>query len=280
MTNLLPRLEFAVQSLYRRQRTCPYCKSRETATVGRKHVVVRVRRCEECGLCFTDPLYRSSPLLGPLYDTAYGAEGSTTALPTAEELADLKRRSFAGTDKDFRDRIGTLLELAPGNRLLELGSSWGYFVFQARTLGFDAEGVELGRARREFGVRELGVPLVERLDELGDRRFDIVYSAHVLEHFTDLSTIFDELFARLVPGGLLAIEVPHFDLAGRGAAALANVGAVHPLGFTNEFFARNLPRHGFEVAGFFDGWENVPHRPAARSSESVIVVLGRRPREA
>ncbi len=286
MTNLLPRIEFTLQSLYKSDRRCPYCRSPSTETIARKHLLVKVRRCGACHLCFTDPLYQSS-VLGKLYDRAYSAEGSTTELPNPAELARLTRTCFAGTDKDFRERIerlralvcdGRLRAQADGPRLLELGSSWGYFVHQARTLGFDATGVEIGRARREYGVRELGVPLVAELTELGARRFDVVYTSHVLEHFTDLSTIFDELHARLAPGGLLAIEVPHFDFQGRGRAALSGVGAVHPLGFTPEFFARNLPRHGFELAGHFDAWSDVPERPSSSSAGDVVIVLARRAR--
>lgn len=282
MTNLVPRLEFALQSLVKRSRACPHCRARDTRVVARKHVVVRVRRCAECGLCFTDPLYESSAF-GRLYDALYDAEGSTTALPGPAELERLRATRFAGTDKDFAPRLRFLRELARGPRLVELGSSWGYFVHQARAAGFDAVGVEIGRLRREYGVRELGVPLVESLADLGARRFDVAYTAHVLEHFTDLSTVFDELYARLAPGGFLALEVPHFDLAGRGRAALANVGAVHPLGFTREFFERNLPRHGFEPVALEESWEALAaaargaavERPAAPSG--VLVALARRP---
>lgn len=276
MTNLLPRLEFALQSLYRRGIRCPHCRSDETRRIARKHVTIRVRRCERCALCFTDPLYESS-VFGRLYDSAYAGEGSTTRLPNRAELETRKRELFAGTDKDARARLVALRDLAPGPRFLELGSSWGYVVYQALALGFDAEGVEIGRARREFGVRELGVVLHESLADLGDRRFDLIYSAHVLEHFTDLSTIFDELEARLAPGGLLAIEVPHFDLEGRGDAALANVGAVHPLGFTPAFFARNLSRHGLGLEAFYDAWEDVPERSVPASAGDVVIVLARKP---
>lgn len=278
MTNLLPRIEFAVQALYKTRRACPYCRSHATPVVARKHVVVKVRRCDDCSLCFTDPVYESS-LFGSLYDAVYDAEGSTTDVPDRAEVEELLASGFAGSDKDFRERIATLRRIAPGDRLLELGSSWGYFLAQARTAGFVAQGIEIGRGRREYGVRELDVPIAESLGELGEHRFDLIYTAHVLEHFTDLTTIFDELFARLVPGGLLAAEVPHFDLAGRGAAALSNVGAVHPLGFTPRFFAENLPRHGFELEGFYDDWSDVPERPVAASTGSVVLLLARRPRE-
>ena len=49
--------------------------------------------------------------------------------------------------------------LTAGRTLLEIGSSWGYFLDQANAAGFATVGVEPGRTRRRFGVRELGVDI-------------------------------------------------------------------------------------------------------------------------
>jgi len=77
--------EFGLQALVRRQRVCPFCGGHEHRVVARKHGVVRIRRCETCCLYFTDPIYRSQ--WADLYDSLYRAEGSTTRLPDAHELA-------------------------------------------------------------------------------------------------------------------------------------------------------------------------------------------------
>ena len=57
---------------------------RTTAIVARKNGVIRIRRCRDCFLYFTDPIYRSH--LGDLYDSLYRAEGLTTTLPDAKTL--------------------------------------------------------------------------------------------------------------------------------------------------------------------------------------------------
>ena len=59
MPNLLPRIEFGLQALVRRQRACPFCGGRDHRVVARKRGVLRIRRCADCHLYFTDPIYRS-----------------------------------------------------------------------------------------------------------------------------------------------------------------------------------------------------------------------------
>lgn len=272
--NLIPRLEFLVQALVRRQRRCPHCGSESLATLARKYLLVKIRRCGDCGLAFTDPIYRSR--LGPLYDRLYSGQGSTTALPDAARLRELRESIFASTDKDFRERVRRLRGVAPGTRLLEIGSSWGYFLFQAAKGGFEATGVELGRRRAEFGRRELGVRIVPDLDALRGERFDLVYTSHVLEHFTDLTRVFAQIHERLAPGGKLALEVPRVDPRPDDPDSLKRIGAVHPLGFDCEFFRRNLPRHGFRLEGFFDDWDDFPDRPVERSRRDNVICLAER----
>jgi SAM-dependent methyltransferase len=278
LDNLLPRLEFLAQAVVRREERCPHCGATDLETLARKWAVVRIRRCRLCALAFTDPIYRSR--LGDLYDRLYAGQGSTTELPEAERLAELVASGFAGSDKDFRARVARLRELGPGRRLLEVGSSWGYFLHQAAAGGFDATGVEIGSRRAEYGRSRLGVRILPGLDALSPGSFDVVYTSHVLEHFTDLSGVFPRLRELLVPGGALVVEVPHFDWPAGGSEALSFVGAVHPLGFGGEFFRRSLPRHGFELVGFFERWEDLPQRPLPQPRGPNLVCVARRPAEA
>jgi SAM-dependent methyltransferase len=278
LDNLLPRLEFLAQAVVRREERCPHCGANDLETLARKWAVVRIRRCRQCALALTDPIYRSR--LGNLYDRLYAGQGSTTELPDAERLTALVASGFAGSDKDFRVRVARLRELGPGRRLLEVGSSWGYFLHQAAAGGFEATGVEIGSRRAEYGRSRLGVRILPGLDALSPGSFDVVYTSHVLEHFTDLSGVFPRLHELLVPGGALVVEVPHFDWPAGGSDALSFVGAVHPLGFGGEFFRRSLPRHGFELVGFFERWEDLPQRPLPQPSGPNLVCVARRPAEA
>src|SRR5262249_61805003 len=134
-----PRRGFPARALVRREPRCPHCGGDGLETLARKYALVRIRRCRDCALVFTDPIYRSR--LGSLYDQLYAGEGSTTELPDAARLAALVAAGVAGSDKDFRAPIARLREVAPGPRLLEIGSSWGYFLHQAGAAGFAATGI-------------------------------------------------------------------------------------------------------------------------------------------
>lgn len=272
MVNLIPRLEYISQSLFRRQLFCPHCHSQNLITLLTKYVLVKVKKCKDCELCFTAPIYR--PLLtSNLYDYLYSAEGSTTCLPSYDELDSLKRNCFQSSDKYYGDRIQSIQSYSMGQKLLEIGSSWGYFLYQAKQKGFDVVGVETSEPRRLFGIKNLDVDIVNSISALNGRVFDIIYTAHTLEHFCDLSTIFTSMHCLLVEKGKLLIEVPNFDYAVFGNKALSIIGAVHPLGFSSEFFQKNLPKYGFKIIGFYNSWDSFPKNPVAKSQEDVIILM-------
>jgi hypothetical protein len=272
--NLVPRVEFAMQALYRRQRSCPFCASSSHSIVARKRGIVRIRRCRVCCLYFTDPIYRS--LIGDLYESLYQAEGSTTTLPDDARLEALRTTRFSGSDKDCAPQLEALQRLTAGRTMLEIGSSWGYFLCQANAAGFTTVGVEPGRTRRNYGTRALGVDVRDSVASVGDAEFDIIYCAHTLEHITDVATFFSGCWRRLRTGGVLAIEAPHFDLAVLGTRVLSIIGAVHPLGLSVSFFQFALPRAGFRIFGIYDDWKSVPSRPVMSPGEGRLIVIAER----
>jgi SAM-dependent methyltransferase len=260
-----------MQALFRRQRLCPFCESQNHSIVARKYGIVRIRRCRECFLYFTDPIYRSR--IGDLYESLYHAEGSTTTLPDKATLETLRSTNFRTCDKNCAAQINVLKQLTPGRALLEIGSSWGYFLHQANAAGFSAIGVEPGRTRREFGLRELGVDIRDSVEAVGDLRFDVVYCAHTLEHMTEVARFFSSCREVLKDRGLLAIEVPHFDLAVLGSEVLPIIGAVHPLGLSAPFFQCALARNGFAIAGIYEDWSSVPARPVRSPQPGNLIVI-------
>jgi len=273
-SNLIPRLEFALQSCFRRQRSCPFCESLETSIVARKHLTIRVRRCRVCLLYFTDPIYRSG--VADLYDSLYSAEGLTTSLPSPAVLADLRATEFALSDKNCSQQIEAIKRLTDERRLLELGSSWGYFLYQARAAGFSAIGVEPGRRRREFGQRSLGVDIRESTKAVGHDTFAIIYSAHTLEHIGEVGAFLQDCSNLLQPEGLFVIEVPHFDLVNLGKDVLSIIGAVHPLGLSRPFFERALPSVGLRVMGIYNSWSAVPSYPMSDYQQGVLIIVAKK----
>ncbi|MBD1933045.1 MULTISPECIES: class I SAM-dependent methyltransferase [Cyanophyceae] len=275
MSNLLPRIEFLLQSLVKKQKTCPHCQLNSLSTIAKKYSVIKIKQCDNCGLCFTDPIYESM-LVSNLYDRFYSGNGSTTSYPSYEELKILKSNGFASSDKYFGDRIKAIKYLKPGGKLLEIGSSWGYFSYQATQQDFEVTGVEISEPRRQFGAEYLGINIVKNIRELNGEVFDIVYTSHVLEHFTNLSTIFKDLYQVLKKDGIIIIEVPNFDYAQFGEQVLSLIGAIHPLGFSSKFFKKNLPKYGFQITGFYDSWDLFPEHKVEQSSQNVIILTAKK----
>lgn len=275
MTQLLPKVEFAFQSLFKHQKKCPHCNSNSISGLAKKYANVSIKQCDACELNFTSPIYQSA-FVSEFYDFVYGAEGSTTQMPTDDEVEVLKRDNFEGSDKNFLDRVLRLKEVCGGSKLLELGSSWGYFLYQAQQQGFETAGIELSDSRREFGKRKLGVDVFKTFEDLPEGFFDIVYTAHTLEHFIDLSSIFSDIHQVLNEKGFLVIEVPNFDYDLFGSAVLPIMGAIHPLGFSSKFFSKNLPDYGFDILGFFDSWNDFPNKASQRSHDDVVLLLAQK----
>jgi len=277
---LVIRSEYLLQSVlkYPLAVPCPHCGSARQTLITRKYRVARIVRCTDCGLGFSRPIYRSW-VADNFYDELYTA-GFSTTLPDESRLADWLSSGFRDTQRAADAILRTLRRHAatPFPALLEIGCSWGYFLHQARGAGFDVTGVEIGDQRRAFGRQRLDLEIVAGLRELpAGKRYDIVYTSHVLEHFTDLRDVFPRIAAVMKDEGVLFVEVPNFDPAQLGPRCFSIVGAVHPLGFDSEFFRANLPRHGLAVTGVFSSWDDVPARPVAASHTDVIVIrAGRR----
>jgi SAM-dependent methyltransferase len=279
-SELLTKAEFLLQGIakYGAPASCPYCRSTRGTTLARKALVVRIHRCAECGLCFTRPIYESW-LTKNFYDRLYDVHDTTTRLPSPAEVDTLKRTNFAHSNKNFGPLVEKLRPLVRGEppEALEIGSSWGYCLYQLRAAGFRPVGLEVARARREFGRSSLGVEAVGSWDELPvEREFDLVLANHALEHFTDLTTVFARIARALKVGGLLFIAVPNFDFDSFGRSALPAVGAVHPIGYDAAFFCRNLPSHGLSVVGTFGSWAELPDRPCERPGREGLIVLARK----
>ena len=120
----------------------------------------------------------------------------------------------------FRRRVLWLLDalaLRPGLSLLDLGCGPGVLLraLAASTSGVKAVGLDAGMDRL-LQARAAPTPApLTRGDALRlpfhDSTFDRVLAAEVLEHIADDAGALGELHRVLVPGGLLALSVPHED---------------------------------------------------------------------
>ncbi len=249
----MARINFLISVMRRRlagqDTSCPFCGSGQTSLIGRKALVLELRRCARCALMYRYP--KDDVRINSEFYQADFEGGVVTDVPSESRLSELVASEFRGTMVDFSRKIALIKELAPGGRLLDYGCSWGYTVHQFRQAGFDAVGFEISGARAEYGRTKLGVDIVDSftaLDKLAPQSFDVVYSHHVLEHLPDLKPSFATFRRLLKPSGKLIIFVPNG--AGEKARRLGtkwggSISENHALALDAHFFARNLPDYAF-----------------------------------
>ena len=233
-----------------RGKACPNCGGDAASIEARKYVVTALRRCGRCDLLFRTPT-DGEAFNRRFYDRFY-RQGDVTALPDEARLAEMMATGFAGSSRDQTRYVDLVraLGLAPGARLFELGCSWGYGTFQFRRAGFDAIGYDVANRRRRFAAERLGVPVIHEVERIdADHplagRFDVFFSAHVLEHVPRPSSAIALAWTLLRDGGWFLSVTPNGSAPCRAAFPEWNMhwGAVHPNfiddGFLRRAFARS-----------------------------------------
>ncbi|HET9425687.1 MAG TPA: class I SAM-dependent methyltransferase [Gemmatimonadaceae bacterium] len=178
----------------------------------------RLVACEDCGLLYRNPAERAFEL-----ESIYERD-----CPARELLAALHETQRKSYDAQAR----RLRELLPrGARVLEVGSYVGAFLAAARDAGLNAAGVDINPAVNRF-TRSLGFDVRDgELPEMETDPVDAIAIWNTFDQLSDPRGVAIAAFARLKPGGVLAIRVPNGDYyrrmrpgasAGRRRAVLAH----------------------------------------------------------
>jgi 2-polyprenyl-3-methyl-5-hydroxy-6-metoxy-1,4-benzoquinol methylase len=228
---------------------CPACGFPISRLVRRKWLVTSLRECDACLLRFRTP--KDDPIsVEKFYVDEVYKQGFTTDLPSDEQLKAMMHSHFAGTEKDFSEKIDVFLGvgLKPGARIVDFGGSWGYASWQFRQAGFEVFTYEIGRERAQYAKEKLGCTMMEDLRVL-DGTIDCFFSAHVIEHLPNPNILFDEAVKLLAPGGLLICCCPNGADERKHRHGLKayhqNWGKVHPLMITPDFIKLEAANRGF-----------------------------------
>lgn len=120
-------------------------------------------------------------------------------------------------------RLVELLELRPGQRLLEIGCGWGGFAeYAAREAGVEVTAVTISREQHAYAkdrIRRAGLDnqVQIRLQDYRDvaERYDRIASIEMFEAVGEAywPLFFDKLFTCLKPGGRAALQIITIDSA-------------------------------------------------------------------
>lgn len=109
-------------------------------------------------------------------------------------------------------------DLAPGQRVLDLGCGWAYGTHWARTLGCEVTGIDLGMDQLQWARRSLPDAAALRLTLANAKRmpfrdaaFDRAISVEMMEHVfrPDRDAVFAEIARVVKPGGVVSISTPN-----------------------------------------------------------------------
>jgi SAM-dependent methyltransferase len=117
--------------------------------------------------------------------------------------------------QDCDDRIAWIKERygnLQGKKVLEIGSSSGYFLEALSSAGAEVVGVELNEEYADY-ARGLGFTVhSEPVEDLRfNYEFDLVVMFHTLEHVCDPTSVIRAVHLALVTGGSFMGEVPNQD---------------------------------------------------------------------
>lgn len=165
---------------------------------------MRPYRCRACSLVFLAPLMteeEEADFYSRLYRDLYHGQGY-----------DLTKFHLAGRIDHDRRAQRLIAEGRVRGRVLDVGTSTGYFLEALRPHVTTVVGVEPDEQQRGFG-RARGLEIYASLDDVPREGggFDLITLFHVLEHVRDPAKFLAEVAERLAPGGVLIVEVPNVD---------------------------------------------------------------------
>ena len=203
--------------------------------------------CAACGQASLRPLPSPDDALS-LYGVGYFEAGANAGYPDYGGDEPLHR-------KNARRRLAIVRRsgFAPPGMIIDVGCAYGYFLDEARQLGWRVIGVEASDWARREARDHFGIDVMTTLEEVADAHAgeaDVVSFFGVLEHVPRPDELLAVARRCLRPGGLVVIET--WD---RGSAVARLMGAhwqvVTPPSvihlFERESLRRLLDRGGFDV---------------------------------
>jgi SAM-dependent methyltransferase len=153
--------------------------------------------CDGCGLVFVSPR-PSEAEMKRLY------EGQETKVNLGVQIRYIERATL-----EAQRALDIIAKFVPTGRLLEIGSSAGYFLRAAQERGYQPVGIDITGPFVQFGRDVLGVDVREGTlasVDLPKKSFDIVYHRNLLSHLASPLESFCTIRELLRPGGWMVYQ--------------------------------------------------------------------------
>jgi len=178
--------------------TTPFCPSNGRGLV----------QCQGCGLVYVSP--RPDPEeLYKLYGESYFHNNDSGTVGYTNYLKD-----EGNIRQTFRRRLKHLEQFIKPGRALDIGCATGFFLAEAETRGWQAEGVDVSEFAVQYARDQVGVSARQgdllRMD-LPAGAYDLVTMWDVIEHVPDPMAFIERAAALLRSGGVFVLATPDVD---------------------------------------------------------------------
>lgn len=219
---------------------CGHAQRRVIANEGRGGQKLTTGICTGCGLVQSLPV-PSPQELREYYRSRYRSEYKNAVRPHRKHIL-----------RYSRNAIGRLQRLQhftqAGQKLLDVGSGSGEFVYMARLAEFEASGLEPHEGYSDYTRGVFGIPVqTASLEEaqIAPASLDVVTIHHVVEHLPDPVASLSIINGWLREGGLIAIDVPNIEDTRR--TVVNNFHYAHIYNFNHQTLVALLNKTGFEL---------------------------------
>ena len=223
--------------------------------INKKEGIFSVVRCKGCGLIFTNPRPDKTEMI------AYYPASTPYYVFSEKDLKPMKvltgiykflLQYFKGyfpekpstvfhkallypiyLIKKNKFNVDTIPDYIPGGTLLEIGSSYGRFLYTMKNLGWNVKGIEMSHEAVAIGKKVFGLDLIcQDIDVVSFEAdtFDVIIMRMVLEHVFSPDKTIQNISRWLKPDGQLMLVIP--DISGFEARL-----------FGKYFYGLQLPNH-------------------------------------
>lgn len=203
-------------------------------------------KCRQCNFSYINPRISTGILNKRLQEWA------------GEDVVDEERLSVAFDERtmalyrSYLERISKITGKKTG-RLLDIGCSTGSFLVAARSMGWEVEGLEIGKASSEYASGELGLNVQNGsiYDFDVNTKYDVIVFLEVIEHLEEPQKALQKIASMLDKGGVLLLSTPNYDSLYRRVHGskwwVINCEDEHIMFFNMGNLSRMLENTGFSV---------------------------------
>ncbi|MGH8004590.1 MAG: class I SAM-dependent methyltransferase, partial [Limisphaerales bacterium] len=132
------------------------------------------------------------------------------AIPSKPDQTYLEEE--AGRRKASRKLFQRIEELTQKGKILDIGSSAGFFLAEAKSRGWDVTGIEFSSWSKKYAEEKFGLTVHSQpLEKLNwkPESFDAITMLDVIEHLTDPRQVLAEARKILKPSGIFVLTTPN-----------------------------------------------------------------------